>query len=142
MKKVIAALVGLAGLAAAADGQLMQILVSSDGVNFSNSVTASPGATIQVLVTASYTGTNTAITGFGSANFQPTVSNWHVTDTLLPMRNGGNTLPADQSGMIQPQFYVGATAGYGVPVLAGYVAWDVRPGDSDGADVPQWAGCG
>ncbi len=113
--------VSVAGLAAAADGQLMKMLVSSDGVSFSNSVTAAPGATIQVLVTASYTGTSTSIAGFGSANFQPVVSNWHAADTLLPMRNGGNTDPADESGMVQPQCYVGVTHGVGPHVSAGYV---------------------
>jgi hypothetical protein len=121
MKLVIAALVSVAGLAAAADGQLMKMLVSNDGVNFSDSVTASPGATVQVLVTASYTGTSTSVAGFGSANFQPVVSNWHAADTLLALRQGGNTLPADGSGMVRPQFYVGSTDGDN-PVSAGYVA--------------------
>lgn len=122
MKKVIASLIAVAGMSAAANAQLMKMLVSSDGVNFGSSVTVAPGATVQVLVTASYTGTSTSIAGFGSANFQPTVSNWHATDTLLPLRQGGNTLPADGSGMIQPQFYTGTTAGGGSPVHAGYVA--------------------
>jgi hypothetical protein len=121
MKGAIAVLVAVAGFSVAAHGQLMKMLVSSDGVNFSDSVTASPHATIQVLVTASYTGTSTSVAGFGSANFQPTVSNWHATDALLAMRQGGNTLPADGSGMIQPQFYVGMTHGMGTQVRAAYV---------------------
>jgi len=121
MKNVIVSLIAVAGMSVAANAQLMKMLVSSDGVNFSNSVTVAPGATVQVLVTASYTGTSTAVAGFGSANFQPTVSNWHAADTLLPLRQGGNTLPADGSGMIKPQFYAGTTAGGGTHVTAGYV---------------------
>lgn len=122
MKKVIASLVAVAGMSAAAHAQLMQMLVSTDGTNFSSSVNATPGQTVQVLVTASFTGTQTVVAGFGSANFQPTVSNWHASDSLLPLRQGGNTNPADGSGMIQPQFYTGVTAGGGTHVQAGYVA--------------------
>jgi hypothetical protein len=123
MKCAIAVLVAVAGLSAAAHGQVMKILVSRDGVNFSNSITVLPsiGATIEVLVTMSYTGLPDAVAGFGSANFQPTISNWHSTDTLLPLQQGGNTNPADGSGVIQPQFYVGSTHGDGTPVSAGYV---------------------
>jgi hypothetical protein len=124
MKCAIAVLVAVAGFSVAADGQVMRMLVSSDGVNFSNQVQVFPGvgATVQVLVTMSYTGLPDAVAGFGSANFQPTVSNWHSTDTLLPLRQGGNTSPADGSGVIQPQFYVGSTHGNGTPVSAGYVS--------------------
>jgi uncharacterized protein (TIGR03382 family) len=122
MKNVIVSLIAVAGMSVAANAQLMKMLVSTDGVNFSSSVNAAPGSTVQVLVTASYTGTSNAVAGFGSANFQPTVSGWHATDTLLPMRQGGNTLPTDGSGMIQPQFYAGSTAGSGTPVHAAYVA--------------------
>ncbi len=121
MKKVIASLIAVAGMSAAAHAQLMQMLVSSDGVNFGSSVTVAPGATVQVLVTASYTGTNTGVAGFGSANFQPTVSNWRAADNLLPLRQGGNTDPADGSGMVQPQFYTGVSAGSGTHIQAGYV---------------------
>jgi hypothetical protein len=123
MKSVIASLIAVAGMSVAANGQQLNMLVSTDGLNFSSSVNANPGQTVQILVTASYTGTSTQVAGFGSAIFQPTVSNWHVgADMLLPLRQGGNTLPADGSGMIQPQFYTGVTAGSGTPVQAGYVA--------------------
>jgi uncharacterized protein (TIGR03382 family) len=122
MKKVIASLIAVAGMSAAANAQLLKMLVSTDGTNFTSSVNAAPGQTVQVLVTASYTGTSTSVAGFGSANFQPTVSNWHAADTLLPLRQGGNTLPTDGSGMIQPQFYTGASAGSGAHVQSGYVA--------------------
>jgi uncharacterized protein (TIGR03382 family) len=121
MKNVIVSLIAVAGMSVAANAQLMKMLVSTDGVNFSNQVNAVSGQTVQVLVTASYTGTSNAIAGFGSANFQPTVSNWHAADTLLPLRQGGNTLPVGGGGMIQPQFYVGTTAGSGSPVHAAYV---------------------
>jgi hypothetical protein len=110
VKKVIAALVAVAGLAGTTEGQLMKVLVSTDGVNFASSVLGTPGETVQCLVTISYTGTLTAVGGFGSAIFQPTVSNWHGGpggDVLLPIRQGGNQLPNDGSGMIEPQFYVG-----------------------------------
>lgn len=126
MKSVIASLIAVAGMSVAANGQcVMKMLVSTDGTNFSSSVNANPGQTVTILVTCSYTGstTNTTVAGFGSAIFQPTVSNWHVgTDTLLPLRQGGNTLPADGSGMVLPQGGVGngaygtATAGGGTPV--------------------------
>jgi hypothetical protein len=122
MKKVIASLIAVAGMSAAAHAQLMQMLVSTNGTTFGSTVTAHPGDTVQVLVTASYTGTSTTIAGFGSANFQPTVSNWRAADNLLPIRQGGNTDPADGSGMIQPQFYTGVSAGGGTHVQAGYVA--------------------
>jgi hypothetical protein len=121
MKYLSAFLVACAGVSTVAHAQLMKMLVSTDGVNFSSSVTAGPGQTVQVLVTASYTGTLTNVVGFGSANFQPIVSNWHATDTLLPLRQGGNTIPPDGSGMIQPQFYSGTTAGSGTHVTAAYV---------------------
>lgn len=115
----------LCGLAVTAQGQLMKMLVSTDGVNFADKVDAHPGDTVQVLVTVSYVGTNVTITGLGSANFQPTVSNWHAADTLLPLREGGNTSPSDGSGMVLPQFYSGVSAGsstasYG-HIQAGYV---------------------
>jgi hypothetical protein len=122
MKSVIASLIAVAGMSVAANAQLMKMLVSTDGTTFTSSVNANPGQTVQVLVTVSYTGTANTVAGFASANFQPTVSNWHATDTLLPLRQGGNTLPADGSGMIQPQFYSGSTTGAGTPVTAGYVA--------------------
>jgi len=120
MKSVIASLIAVAGMSVAANAQLMKMLVSNDGTTFGSSATVHPGDTVQVLVTVSYTGTSAAVAGFGSANFQPTVSNWHATDSLLPLRQGGNTSPADGSGMIQPQFYTGVTAGNGAPVHAGY----------------------
>ncbi len=118
--------VAIAGASMAAHAQLVKMLVSSDGVNFSNHLdSAISGQTIQVLVTVSYTGTNTNVAGLSYANFQPTVSNWHPTDTLLPLRQGGNVLPGDGSGMIMPQFYTGTSAGdsgssYG-HIHAGYV---------------------
>ncbi len=122
MKIVIASLIAVAGMSVAANGQLMKMLVSTNGTTFGSSVNATPGQTVQVLVTVSYTGTASTVAGFASANFQPTVSNWHAGDTLLPLRQGGNTLPADGSGMIQPQFYSGSTTGVGTPVTAAYVA--------------------
>jgi uncharacterized protein (TIGR03382 family) len=122
MKSVIASLIAVAGMSVAANAQLMKMLVSTDGTTFGSSVNAAPGSTVQVLVTVSYTGTASTVAGFASANFQPTVSNWHAADTLLPLRQGGNTLPADGSGMVQPQFYSGSTTGAGTPVHAGYVA--------------------
>jgi hypothetical protein len=120
MKSAVVCLVAVAGLSCAARAQLMKMLVSTDGVNFQSSVSAGAGDTIQCLVTVSYTGISTAVAGFGSAIFQPTVSNWHSSDTLLPFRDGGNVLPADGSGMIMPQFYTGlgvtggdSASGYG-----------------------------
>jgi hypothetical protein len=82
----------------------MKMLVSTDGVNFASSVNAIPGQHVDVLVTVSYAGDVQAdgIIGFGSANFQPIVSNWAAGpggDVLDPISNGSNSL----GGMVNPQ---------------------------------------
>jgi hypothetical protein len=107
MKRVAASLLGLIGLSVPAHGQVvMRVLLSQDGgFTWSSSILGTPGGHVDVLVTASYTGTSTAIAGFGSANFQPIVSNWDntgtggSTDHLSPIGQGGNTL----GSMINPQ---------------------------------------
>jgi len=89
MKSVIASLVAVAGMSVAANAVVnssVEMLVSSDGVNFGHEVTVSPGATVQVLVSVSYTGTDAPI-GLGSFVFQPTVSNF--VGTPLAFNNGG-----------------------------------------------------
>ncbi len=139
MKCGFAVLIAVAGLSSAAHGQVMKMLVSSDGVNFSPSCNANSGQTVQVLVTMSYTGSPDAVAGFGRANFQPTVSNWRVADTLLPLPQGGNTNPIDGSGMIAPQFYSGYQCGQQHiqlwPYPCGLCGGHLWAGAADGAYV-------
>jgi hypothetical protein len=91
MKSVIASIVAVAGLTVAANAATtVQMLVSTDGTNFSNQVVLTPNSgmrTVEVLVSVSNTGTNAI--GLGSMIFQPTVSNWAATDAILPFTNGG-----------------------------------------------------
>jgi len=90
MKSVIASLVAVAGMSVAANAVVnssIEMLVSSDGTNFGHEVTVSPGDTVQVLVSVSYTGTDAPV-GFGSLVFQPTVSNF--VGTPLAFNNGGS----------------------------------------------------
>jgi uncharacterized protein (TIGR03382 family) len=89
MKSVIASLVAVAGIAVAANADIntrVDMLVSSDGTNFSPEITVAPGATVQVLVSVSYTGTAAPL-GLASMVFQPTVSNFSAT--ALGFVNGG-----------------------------------------------------
>jgi hypothetical protein len=90
MKRLMAtaAVVGLCGAASADVNTRIDVLVSSDGVNFSDQVLASPGETVQVLISVSYIGTALPL-GLASMVFQPTVSNFHPTYTPLPFVNGG-----------------------------------------------------
>jgi hypothetical protein len=52
-----------------------------------NSINASPGDSIDIRVLVSHTGD--PVLGFSSLIFQPTISNWTATDTMLPLINGG-----------------------------------------------------
>jgi hypothetical protein len=123
MRLSVASLVAVAGMAAAASGQvaIMRMLVSTDGVNFSSSVDALPGSHVEALVTVSYTGNPALVAGFGSAIFQPTVSNWRTgahPDQLSPIQEGGNFL----GGVIQPQTGgagLGSTNPYATPTVGG-----------------------
>jgi hypothetical protein len=129
MRILIASLIAISGAVATAHGQgVMRMLVSTDGVNFQSSVNASPGQHIDVLVTASYTGTLTSVAGFGSANFQPTVSHWNDglhPDQLDPILQGGNTL----GSLINAQ-----TSGLGLGSPNPYL--NPTPGVNGGARVP------
>jgi hypothetical protein len=106
MKKLIGSLVAVAGLAAAANAQtgntVLDLQVSADGVNWSDSITVAPGTPVQMRARVSLVGA-TAL-GFSGMNFQPTVSNWTAADALAPFAATGSnsTTPAgsvlDQSG--------------------------------------------
>jgi len=125
MKSVIASLLAVAGMSVAAHGQVvMKMLVSTDGgATWNASVNGTPGGHVDVLVTASYTGASTGIVGFGSANFQPIVSNWDNTgagatiDHLSPIGQGGNTLgsmvnaQSSSTGVGSPNPYATPTPG-------------------------------
>jgi hypothetical protein len=95
MKSVIASLVAVAGLSVAAVADIntrVDMLVSSDGLNFGSSVDLLPDTgmrTVEVLVRMTYIGTRTDVAGFASAVFQPTVSNFGGTDVALGFVNGG-----------------------------------------------------
>ncbi len=129
MRILIASLIAISGAAAAAHGQgIMQMLVSTDGVNFQSSVNAAPGQHIDVMVTVSYTGTLTTVAGFGSANFQPTVSHWNDgahPDHLDPLAGGSNVLGT----LINAQ-----TSGIGLGSPNPYL--NATPGVNGGARVP------
>ena len=129
MRILIASLVAISGATGAAHGQgVLRLLVSTDGVNFQSSVNATPGSHVDVLVTASYTGTLTTVAGFGSANFQPTVSHWNDgahPDHLDPIPGGGNELGT----MINAQ-----TSGLGLGSPNPYL--NPTPGVNGGAQVP------
>jgi len=95
MKNVIASLVAVAGLSVAASAATtVSMLVSLDGTNFSQNVNLTPNSgirTVQVLTSVS---TNTtAALGLGSMIFQPVVTNWAATDSLVPFTApfGSNT---------------------------------------------------
>jgi hypothetical protein len=82
-------MVAVAGLAAVASAQdvntLLKYEVSRDGTAWTSSLIAQPGDTIQVRALLSYIGTASAPTagGVGQVVFQPVVSNWTASDTLL-----------------------------------------------------------
>jgi uncharacterized protein (TIGR03382 family) len=129
MKSVIASLIAVAGMSVAAQGQtVMRMLVSTDGgATWNSSVTAAPGTHVEVLVTVSTA--STLAVGFGSANFQPIVSNWDNSvnpDHLDAIGQGGNTLgtminaQASSSGVGSPNPYgTPSSAGTGPAVPAG-----------------------
>lgn len=91
MKKVIASLVAIAGVAAVAGAQettLVDFRVSTDGVNFSDHVQALPGSIVVVRTYVTYQGPSAAL-ALASMTFQPIVSNYSATDVLQPFINGG-----------------------------------------------------
>lgn len=96
MKNVIGSLVAIAGLAAAANAQsLLNLQVSTDGLNWSDNVevVAAPGTNTTVLMRASisYTGSTPAF-GFASLTWQPVFSNVRAADVVDPFATQGNNL--------------------------------------------------
>jgi hypothetical protein len=105
MRTCVAALIAVAGLspfAGAVQNSRLEFQVSSDNVNWTSSLQVFPGQDVYARAVLTYTGTNPVI-GFGSAIFQPTISNWTPTDTLRPFINNGmgynNSVP---SGALSP----------------------------------------
>jgi hypothetical protein len=86
---------GLVSTLSTARGEVntrVDILVSSDGLNFSSHALMVPNSgrrTFEVLVRMTYIGPRTDVAGFASAVFQPTVSNFGGTDVALGYANGG-----------------------------------------------------
>ncbi len=67
----------------------IDVLLSSDGINFSSTYPATGGINhVEVLVRVTYTGTASPL-GLASLVFQPVVSNWTGADVLYPFANGG-----------------------------------------------------
>jgi hypothetical protein len=62
--------------------------VSVDNQAWSSSLAAAPGSTVYARAVVSYTGTAQPL-GLAGFTFQPIVSNWLPTHTLLPFVNGG-----------------------------------------------------
>jgi len=103
MKQRVVSVIALAGLCAAVNAATtVEILVSTDGVNFASTMLFTPGSgltTYEVMVRVSTT--NTAALGLHSIIFQPTVSNWRATDALLPFTEsfGGPVPPPTPDGV-------------------------------------------
>jgi len=102
MKNVIASIVAVAGLSVAASAATtVNMLVSTNGTDFSNSVNLSANTglqTVQVLVSVSTD--NAAALGLGSMIFQPTVSNWTATDALVPFTSAFGSNTSTPSGAV------------------------------------------
>ena len=88
--KHTAVLIAIAGLSHAALGATsMRVQVSRAlQEDWQSSIQASTGDSIDVRVVIGYSGTDSPI-GLSFACFQPTVSNWLASDTMLPLVNGG-----------------------------------------------------
>jgi hypothetical protein len=102
MKNVIASLVAVAGLSVAASAATtVSMLVSLDGTNFAQNVNLIPNSgiqTVQVLTTVS---TNTAAAiGLGSMIFQPVITNWAPTDSLVPFTSAFGSNTSTPSGAV------------------------------------------
>jgi hypothetical protein len=119
MKKLIAAIVSLAGmpLAAQAASTQMDILVSKDGTNWSSSVTVDQFGGESGRVYVAYTISYVAASGdaipdaFASVTFQPVFSNVRDTDTVAAFVNRGNNT---NGGAIDPRASYGdGTGAYG-----------------------------
>jgi hypothetical protein len=95
MKSTMAGVAAVAGLALTAHAATtVSILVSRDGVNFSQHVGLSSNSGVQqVQVLVSVSTSNTAALGLGSMIFQPVVTSWSATDQLVPFTApfGSNT---------------------------------------------------
>lgn len=78
MKKVIASMIAVAGLAAAANAQATlryEVRNATTNTGWSSNVDASPTDTVEVRVRAVYTGT-TPVGGLAQVIFSPVMSNW------------------------------------------------------------------
>jgi hypothetical protein len=113
MRSFVATLVLAAGLSPAAlavQNSRLEFQVSTDNINWSSSLDVLPGQDVYARAVVSYTGSNPVL-GFGSAIFQPTISNWTPGDTLRPFINGGmgnnNSVP---SGALTPAQVADATS--------------------------------
>lgn len=78
MKKVIASITAVAGLAVAASAQstLLQYEVSLDGLSWHSSVNANPGQTVEVRARAILSNAGSITGGLSTLIYQPVVNNW------------------------------------------------------------------
>lgn len=63
--------------------------VSTDGRNWTQDLTALPGAKVQIRITTSFVGSE-QVYGFSNINLQPTIENWADGDTVAPYVRTGN----------------------------------------------------
>ncbi len=93
MKKVIGSMLAVAGIAMAANAQdtTLRYEASLDGVNWSSSVNALPGSTVQVRARVIWSGTQ-QVFGLSQLIFQPVVNSWTSADSIVGTAGtpGGN----------------------------------------------------
>lgn len=149
MKNVIGSLVAVAGLAAVANAQsLLNLQVSTDGVNWSDNVEvrAASGVNTTVLMRAlvSYTGTLPAV-GFASLTWQPTFGNVRPgVDSVQAFADQGNntnggSVVLDGSPMDGPFGRISPFAASG-PTVGGAQRYAAiaHSGGSGGAPAGNW----
>jgi hypothetical protein len=146
MKNVITSLVAVAGLSVAATAAVnsrVDLLVSTNGTDFSPNVSFNANSgmhNVEVLVRVSYTGTAAPV-GLASLVIQPTVSNWTASDTAAPIANafGSNTTTPPGVVADAPGQY-GRISPWGRTALASSQALTafVHTGGSGGAPAGTW----
>lgn len=81
-------------LSASAQTARLDVQVSSDNVNWGDSMFAPAGSTVYVRVVA--TTDAPGVVGFASATFQPTISNWSNGDLRLPFTSSTSAIPSNE----------------------------------------------
>ncbi len=134
MKKVIASMIAVAGLAAMANAQNLTALryeASLDGVNWSSSVNAAPGALVQVRARVQYIGT-AQVGGLAQIIFQPVTNNWTGGDSVVTngVTNTAAGLMADGIGMYGGTRTTPPLVGDGLGVYGRFSPWGASANSS------------